>query len=228
MQILVIDAALAGCQAAVVRDGAVLSVLHQAGSRGQSSRLADMVRTVLVQSQAGETLSWIAVTLGPGSFTGIRSALSLAHGLGLALDVPVIGVTVGEALSQAAPFETGRKLWCVTASRRNRVFLERDGVAVSLPMEFLPLPEYPVAIAGDAAIPVAVSLAARSADVMLTAARLPSPGQIASASWLRKRGDLPPRASQPFYVDAPEVSQPRERSAIGFTKPAFITADAGH
>lgn len=228
MRILVIDAALAACQASIVRDGAVLSVLCQASPRGQSSRLADMVRTVLAQSEAGGTLSWIAVTLGPGSFTGIRSALSLAHGLGLALDVPVIGVTVGEALSQAAPFGTSRKLWCVTASRRNRVFLERDGVAISLPMEFLPLPEHPVAIAGDAAIPVAASLAARGADVMLTAARLPSPGQIASASWLRKRADLPPRASQPFYVDEPEVSRPRLRSAMSSTKPVFTAADAEH
>ena len=48
-------------------------------------------------------LDLVAVTVGPGSFTGIRAALALAHGLALAAGVPVIGVTVGEALADALP-----------------------------------------------------------------------------------------------------------------------------
>ena len=228
MRILVVDAALAGCQASIVQDGEVLSFLSEAARYGRPARLADMVRDVLAQSvQPNRSLNWIAVTLGPGSFTGIRSALSLAHGLGLALDVAVVGVTVGEAFAEDLPLPPGRKLWCVTSSRRGHIFLEREGAAVSLPVQTLPLPQHPVAIAGDAAMLVAASLAARGADVMLTAARCPSPHQIAAASCLRQHGDLPPRASQPFYVDAPEVSRPREWSARSYGKPEFAEAKDG-
>ncbi len=209
MQILVIDAALAGCQAAVVYNDSVLAARYAEGRQGQSAQLAGMVQAVL----AIESPNLIAVTLGPGSFSGIRAALSLAHGVGLALGIPVIGVTVGEAFSEAfieaGPPIAGRQLWCAITSRRGRVFLERDGVAESFLLNTLPRPRQPVVLAGDAAMVVAASLAAQGADVMLTTARIPRPRNIADAARRRHLGILPPRASQPVYVDAPEVSRAR-------------------
>ncbi len=101
-RILALDAALGQCSAALLADGQVLAERVQHGERGQVQRLAPMLREVL---DAGGTearaLDAVAVTLGPGSFTGLRAALALAHGLALAAGVTLIGVTVFEALAAA-------------------------------------------------------------------------------------------------------------------------------
>ena len=94
-------------------------------------------------------LDLIAVTIGQVLFTGIRAGLALAHGIGLAFGVPVIGVTVGEAIAEAFPHLGDRDLWVVTDSRRGHIFLERDGEILSLAVEAaLPVPRGKVAIAG--------------------------------------------------------------------------------
>jgi tRNA threonylcarbamoyl adenosine modification protein YeaZ len=70
---------------------------------GQAERLFPALDTLL--ARAGVTyadLSRIAVTTGPGSFTGLRIGLSAARGLGLALGVPVLGIPSLLALSLAA------------------------------------------------------------------------------------------------------------------------------
>ncbi len=105
--------------------------------QGQEAVLPAMARDVLPCSVdvPGRTLpcvDLIAATIGPGSFTGIRAGLALAHGLGLALGVPVVGVTVGEAVADAFPHLGDRVLWTVTNSRRDHIFLERDGEVVSV------------------------------------------------------------------------------------------------
>jgi tRNA threonylcarbamoyl adenosine modification protein YeaZ len=150
-------------------------------------------------------LDLIAVTVGPGSFTGIRAGLALAHGIGLALAVPVIGVTVGEAIADAFPHLGERVLWTVTDSRRGHVFLEHTGEIVSLAVESLPAPAGKVAIAGGAAAHVAARLAAAGANVMLTDARYPLPRHIALVAARRHAGTLPPRPARPLYVDPPEA-----------------------
>jgi tRNA threonylcarbamoyl adenosine modification protein YeaZ len=150
----------------------------------------------------------IAVTVGPGSFTGIRAGLALAHGIALAAGVPLVGVSVGEALADAFPHLGRRALWCAIDSRRGRIFLERDGVVAAMATDDLPRPEGPVAVAGDAAPAVAARLAARDVDVMLTDARLPMARHIAMVAQRRAAGELPPRAAQPLYVDPPEARLP--------------------
>jgi tRNA threonylcarbamoyl adenosine modification protein YeaZ len=168
------------------------------------------VRAVLDESglKAAE-LDLIAVTVGPGSFTGIRSAVALAQGIGTGAGIPVAAVTVGEALAAALPNLHGRQVWSVIDSRRNRVFLERDGAVAAWAIDALPDPGGPVAITGDAAAAVASRLAARGANVMLTDSRFPSGGPIARIGTLRLAGALRPLAVQPLYVDPPEAKPPR-------------------
>jgi tRNA threonylcarbamoyl adenosine modification protein YeaZ len=209
MRILVIDSALAGCTAAVVRDEAVVAERQVAAARGQASLLPGLVQAVL--SQAGMTvgdLDLIAATVGPGSFTGIRAGLALAHGLGAAADVPVVGVAVAEALAEALPRLGQRELWVAIASRRGRAFLDRGGQTGSVFLDTLPVPDGPVAVAGDAAVDIAARLAARDCDVMLTDARLPAARQVALVAARRFAGGLPPLAAQPLYVDPPEAALP--------------------
>lgn len=201
--ILALDAALSGCSAGVVGPNGVLAERRATGDRGQVAALPMMVQSVL--SQAGVApgrLAMVAVTVGPGSFTGIRSALSLAHGIALAAKVPLVGVTVGEAL--AVP-DHGRLQWVAVDTRRGRVFLECGTGITTEALDALPLPFGPVSLAGDAAIAVASRLAAHGADVLLLPARMPMPAGVAAAA--RRRVGTGPdfRPVQPLYVDPPEV-----------------------
>ena len=153
------------------------------------------------------SIAIIAVTAGPGSFTGIRAALSLAHGIGMVAGAPVVGVTVGEALalSDAGCVAGRRELWVAVDSRRGRVFLDRAGQVATVALDALPDPSGPVCLAGDAAIAVASRLAARGADVMLLAARVPTPAGIAAAAQRRTAAGPDARPTQPLYVDPPEA-----------------------
>ncbi len=146
-------------------------------------------------------LSLIAVTVGPGSFTGLRSALALAHGIGLAAGVPVVGVTVGEAL-----FDPGdpRVQWAAVDTRRGRVFLEHGGEVHSAALDNLPSPSGPLVVGGDAAAAVAERLRVRGFDVVLGPV-LPAPVGIALAALRRAAAGLPVRPAQPLYVDPPEA-----------------------
>jgi tRNA threonylcarbamoyladenosine biosynthesis protein TsaB len=209
MRILALDAALARCAAAIVVDGQTLSVRQEDAARGHAALLPAMVNAALDEARLSATaLDLVAVTVGPGSFTGIRAGLALAHGVALAVGIPVVGVTIGEALAEALPHLGERRLWSAIDSKRRRVFLERDGATAAFALEALPQPEGRVAIAGDAAIVVASLLAARDADVMLTDARLPSVRHVAVVGERRFGGTLPPLPAQPLYVDPPEVRLP--------------------
>jgi tRNA threonylcarbamoyl adenosine modification protein YeaZ len=209
MWVLALDAALARCTAAIVVDQLTLALRQEDTARGHAALLPVMAAAVLDQAQLHATsLDLVAVTVGPGSFTGIRAALALAHGIALAAGIPVVGVTVGEALADSLPYLGERRLWSAIDSRRGRVFLECCGTVLSLSLDSLPPPQGKVAVAGDAAIAVASRLAARDADVMLTDARLPQARHVAVVGERRIGGSLPPLPAQPLYVDPPEAKLP--------------------
>jgi tRNA threonylcarbamoyladenosine biosynthesis protein TsaB len=205
MRVLVLDSALARCAAALVIDDAVTIVRSELRRQGHEVLLPVMAREVMA---AADGVDLVAVTVGPGSFTGIRAGLALAHGIALAAGVPIVGVTVGEAIAEAFPRLGSRTLWVVSESRRDHIFLERDGDVMSLAAVDVPQPEGAVALAGPAALDVAARLAARDANVMLTDARYPEPRHIAVVAARRHNGELPPRPAQPLYVDPPEAKLP--------------------
>src|SRR5579863_5603506 len=132
MRILALDAALAQCTAAIVADQHALAVRRESATRGHAALLPVMVDAVLEEGGLRATdLDLVAVTVGPGSFTGIRAGLALAHGIGRAADIEVVGVTVGEALADSLPYLGGRQLWATIDSRPGGVFLERGDSVVA-------------------------------------------------------------------------------------------------
>ncbi|MCA6230708.1 MAG: tRNA (adenosine(37)-N6)-threonylcarbamoyltransferase complex dimerization subunit type 1 TsaB [Phenylobacterium sp.] len=103
MRVLAIDTCLAACSVAVLDGERTAAWASEPMERGHQERLAPLAREVMARSGLAFTdLDRIAVTLGPGSFTGLRVGLAFAKGLGLALERPVIGLGCLEVL--AAPF----------------------------------------------------------------------------------------------------------------------------
>ena len=104
MLVLALDTAGSNCAVAVARpsvDGVeTLARAEERIGRGHAERLMPMIESVLrATSVSFDDLGRIAVTTGPGSFTGVRIGIAAARGLSLALDIPAVGIGSLEALA---------------------------------------------------------------------------------------------------------------------------------
>lgn len=198
MRLLLLDAALDRCLAALWEDG-VLALAEAAGAHGQAAALPPLAAQVLQG-----TIAAVVVCVGPGSFTGIRTALALAEGVALAQGVPVLPVTVGEALAMQCG--EGPPVWSLTENRRGDLFWEGAGPPCVVRAEALPLPPGPIRLAGDGAGQAAVALRRQGALVTLTAERRPEPAGLAAAGLARRTKQLPPLAAAPLYIDPPATT----------------------
>jgi tRNA threonylcarbamoyladenosine biosynthesis protein TsaB len=102
MTVLAFDCAVSGLGVAVVRNGVRVASLSE-GGRDQAARLLPAIEAVLADAAVDRReLTLIAVTIGPGSFTGVRVGLSAARGLAVGLAVPLAGIaTTAVLLTQA-------------------------------------------------------------------------------------------------------------------------------
>lgn len=117
MLVLGINTVADACEAALVSDGIVVEAYAEPMNQGHDARLAPVVEALMQKAGvAFADLDRVAVVVGPGSFTGVRVGVAFARGLGLSLDIPVVGVSSLEALD-AAP-RTGRVLGVLAAKRR--------------------------------------------------------------------------------------------------------------
>jgi tRNA threonylcarbamoyladenosine biosynthesis protein TsaB len=99
--VLSIDTALQGCSAAVLDCAGHVFYRTESMGRGQSERLVPMIEQVMAKAGLSyKDLSLIAVTIGPGAFTGLRIGLSAARAFGASLGIPVLGVTTFEPLAR--------------------------------------------------------------------------------------------------------------------------------
>jgi len=136
--ILAIDTCLDACSVAVRAGEVPLAVRSETMARGHQERLAPMVHEAMRDAGLDfSALRRIAVTVGPGSFTGLRVGLAFAKGLALALDIPCVGVGVLEALAAGAT-SGGAPLGFVCAAidaKRGQIYLQIfiDGRPVMAP-----------------------------------------------------------------------------------------------
>ena len=99
MRLLAIDTALGACAACVTADHEVVATETLAMERGHAEALLPLLDRVVSRVEGGfSALHRVAVTVGPGSYTGLRVGLSAARAVGLACNRPVVGVTTLSAL----------------------------------------------------------------------------------------------------------------------------------
>ena len=131
MRVLAIDTALEACSAAVLDTGRPDGLTSRSlpMSRGHAEALMPLIAAVMSEADVEfADLDRIAVTVGPGSFTGLRVGVAAARALALAAGKPVVGLTTLAAL--AAPFfeaEGGGLLMSVIDARHDRVYMQLFG-----------------------------------------------------------------------------------------------------
>lgn len=205
MLILALDTAMAACSVAVWRDGVTLAARTDPMSRGQAEALVPMIQAVMAEASTDwAALDRIAVTVGPGSFTGLRVGLATARALALACGTPVVGVTTTEALAAAAA-KDGRRVLAAIDSKRADLFLQwfgPDGVALAPPGSAEPeavraqLAEAETLVVGDAG-----ELLGLPAPALQT----PDPAVVAALAAARPLPEAPPQA---LYIRPPDAALP--------------------
>ena len=227
MRLLVLDTALHACTAGCLEiraDGTlhVVAMRSQPMRVGHAEALMPMVAAVLDET-GREGIDRIAVTTGPGSFTGLRVALSAARGLALALGIPSYGVGTLAALAGLG-FEDGAAgpVASIIDARRGEVYMQAFrgfGEALSEPaLETLAQAEARLAAlspepwtlvgSGASLLPAGRRIDAAAPDAMHIARLGAEAGESASPArplYLRapdaKLPSTPPLARQPSLVD---------------------------
>jgi tRNA threonylcarbamoyladenosine biosynthesis protein TsaB len=121
--ILAIDTCLGASSIAVLDGGVVRAARSEPMTRGHQERIAVLAREVAAEAGIKfADLTRIAVTVGPGSFTGLRVGLSFAKGLATALSIPCVGINTLEAL--AASVEAKGLIAGVLDAKMGQVYLQ--------------------------------------------------------------------------------------------------------
>jgi tRNA threonylcarbamoyladenosine biosynthesis protein TsaB len=216
VKILAVDTALGACSVAVLDGARVLAHRFEAMERGHAEALAPMVDDAMRASNiAFSDLDRLAVTTGPGTFTGQRVGLAFMRGLRVALKKPLTGVTTLEAMCAAAMAEAKTSYAAsIHDARREEAYLavvSEKGLLIA--SEIVPLRDAAARI--KSAIPQGASIALAGtgaeriagdlAQSRLTAIRQPDALWIAR---LAQQAPEPSEAPHPLYLRAPDAKLP--------------------
>ena len=128
MRILAIDTALGACSACVLEAGEAEPLAREqlAMDRGHAEALMPLVERVMDGLEGGfASLGRVAVTVGPGSYTGLRVGVSAARAIAFAAGIPAVGVTTVAAC--AAPLigrEPGRVIAAALDAKHGQVWFQ--------------------------------------------------------------------------------------------------------
>ena len=213
MKLMIIDTALGLCTAGVfevagsgVRERGLRS---EPMTKGHSERIAGFARDAAQQAGlAFGQLDRIGVTVGPGSFTGLRVGLAFAQGLGAALGRPVVGVSALDGLAASAP--AAHAVAALIDARRGQVYAQAEGEPEALTLDAAGAR---IEALGPGVVLVG-SGAALFADVAPGLQRMgldgPSPEALAR---LAAEADPALAAARPLYLRAPDA-KPQDGKSI--------------
>lgn len=220
MNVLALDTSGVACSIAVtdVGHGEPGIARSREVVRGHAEALMPMLADVMAEAGLRfDALALIAVTVGPGLFTGLRVGIAAARGLALAAGVPCIGVSTFAAMAASCRrdgLDAGDETLAICIdSRRADIFVQAfdgAGTAVSTAAAVLPatlaqvLPAGAVRVAGSAADPAqhALIAAGRAARVLPVRSVCPlALARFAAAAW-QAGAALPP---QPLYLREPDT-----------------------
>jgi tRNA threonylcarbamoyladenosine biosynthesis protein TsaB len=205
MRVLAIDTALAACSAAVFDTGHGHIVASESKSmvRGHAEALMPLLQRVMdAANLAFPAIDRIAVTTGPGSFTGLRVGIAAARGIALAADKPAVGVTTLSAY--AAPHmaaDDSLPVVAVIDARHNQVYLQHFGPGgrtltsprfATLREAALAAAQAPACIVGSAAQAVADALSSSDAPPVVVDAR-----GAPDIAWVARMGAVVPASEMP-------------------------------
>jgi tRNA threonylcarbamoyladenosine biosynthesis protein TsaB len=217
VRILAVDTALGACSAALLEDGKTLVHVFEPMDRGHAERLAPMVEEAMKQAGADfASLDRLAVTIGPGTFTGQRVGLAFMRGLRLVLRIPLIGVTTLEAMASAAMRETGvTRAAAIHDARRDEAYLLlQDGGTVVQQPAVMPFVEAIACIRAFGACALAGSgapLTNLESDFPLSSIRQPDALWVARLALTRS---APMAAPGPLYLRAPDAKLPGGKTLV--------------
>lgn len=220
MRLLALETATLAGGAALLEDGRLV------GESRLNIKLTHSERVLAVVDRLLHDCAWeiaslrgLAVSIGPGSFTGLRVGAATAKGLALALDVPVAPVPTLDALAATLPFADAPVV-PLLAARKNEVYCSlyrwRDG-AMAREWDYLALPPAeavgrlpsPVIVVGDGVAACRPHWTHRSTDVREAppAQSLPSPAVVGALghAMLAAGQGIPGEQLAPLYLRPSEA-----------------------
>jgi tRNA threonylcarbamoyladenosine biosynthesis protein TsaB len=221
MLILAIDTALDACAAGVLDTdaGKLIAQESQAMKRGHAEALMPLIARVMKASSiAFAGLDRIAVTTGPGSFTGLRVGLSAARGIALAANKPVVGVTTLAAYAAPVVSQNGEQpVISAIDARHDQVYFQvvsGNGGSLIRP-RVAPVEE--AVGASRLGAPHLVGNAAKILSERWPAHALPpfnvdaqDAPDIAWVAWLGAAVSPNTAPARPFYLRAPDAKPPKD------------------
>lgn len=224
MRILAIDTALGACSACVLDadEPDPVAIEQIAMERGHAEALMPMIERVMAKVEGGfSSLDRVAVTIGPGSYTGLRVGISAARAIALAAGIPAIGISTLAA--SAAPFigrEGGRVVAAAVDAKHGQVWFQAMNAQgkqlvsvrqVNHRDAARAIGAGPVSLVGSAALAVANEAWAIGLDALVVDdAKAPDVTWVARLGMIADPDSAPPR---PLYLKAPETT-PQDRARL--------------
>jgi len=218
MNLLAIDTALEKCSVGVAAVAHAPVLLSETIGRGHAERLFGMISEAMDSAVLSfPALDRIAVTVGPGSFTGVRVGIAAARGFGLVIGCPVVGVGTLAAIGARARMLAGDvPTLAVLDARRDEIYgqlFDAAGAALTTPAVgpvgyFAALVDDGVVLAGSGAALVAASVGGSARIVHEESAP-----DIAVLVGLGLAAPVSPGPPRPFYLRPPDA-KPQTSAAV--------------